>query len=179
MNIKQLIKRIYFLYLSPNEIAKEVGVRFGKDCHFNTKNFGSEPYLIKIGNNFYTSAKVQFITHDGSINVLRNLYPENKNADIFHPITIGNNVFIGYGATILPGTIIEDNVIIGAGSIVKGKINANSVYAGVPSKFICTIEEYYLKNKKDFVFTKGMDKDEKYLFINKWIEKKYPNFKDL
>jgi acetyltransferase-like isoleucine patch superfamily enzyme len=179
MNILLLIKRIYFLYLTPNNLAKKLGVKFGENCHFNTKNFGSEPYLIKIGNNFYTSAKVQFITHDGSINVLRNLYPENKNADIFKPIIIGNNVFIGYGSIILPGTNIEDNVIIGAGSIVKGNILANSVYAGIPAKFICTIEEYYKKNKENFILTKGMNKNEKISYINLWIQKKYPKFKEL
>ena len=42
----------------------------------------------------------------------------------------------------LPNTIIEDNVIIGAGSIVKGHIKANGVYAGNPVKYICSIEEY-------------------------------------
>lgn len=51
-------------------------------------------------------------------------------------VVIGNNVFIGANCTILPGTIVHDNVVIGAGSVVKGEIEGNSVYAGVPCKKI-------------------------------------------
>lgn len=49
-------------------------------------------------------------------------------------IIIGNNVFIGANCIILPGTIIHENVIIGAGSVVKGEIDENSIYAGLPAK---------------------------------------------
>lgn len=51
-------------------------------------------------------------------------------------ILIKNNVFVGANCTILPGTIIHENVVIGAGSIVKGEIEANSIYAGMPCKEI-------------------------------------------
>src|SRR5690606_12118651 len=129
------------------------------NCKFLTNKFGSEPYLITIGDNFYSSSNVQFVTHDGSINVIRNKYPEYKQADIFKPITIGNNVFLGYGAIILPGTEIGDNVIIGAGSIVKGKVESDSIYAGMPAKFICSVDDYLNRNKDSFVYTKDLQKD--------------------
>lgn len=48
-------------------------------------------------------------------------------------IIIGSNVFIGANCVILPGVIIHDNAIIGAGSVVKGEIGNNSVYAGIPA----------------------------------------------
>ncbi|PGM62806.1 transferase [Bacillus cereus] len=51
-------------------------------------------------------------------------------------ISIGSNVWLGAGVRVLSGTIIEDNVVIGAGSIVKGRANKNSLYAGVPAKKI-------------------------------------------
>ena len=51
-------------------------------------------------------------------------------------IVIGNNVFIGANSVILPGTIIEDHVVIGAGSVVKGQLTANAVYAGAPCRKI-------------------------------------------
>lgn len=51
-------------------------------------------------------------------------------------VQIGNNVFIGANCTILPGTTINDNVVIGAGSIVKGELESNSIYVGVPCKKI-------------------------------------------
>lgn len=43
-------------------------------------------------------------------------------------------VFIGANCVILPGSIIHENVVIGAGSVVKGEIEENSVYAGLPVK---------------------------------------------
>lgn len=58
------------------------------------------------------------------------------NEKIIKNIFIGNNVFIGANCTILPGTTIHDNVIVGAGSIVKGELDTNSVYAGIPCRKI-------------------------------------------
>jgi len=51
-------------------------------------------------------------------------------------IIIKNNVLIGANCTILPGTIIQDNTVIGSGSIVKGELQGNSIYAGVPCRKI-------------------------------------------
>lgn len=52
-------------------------------------------------------------------------------------IIIGNNVWIGLGATILKGTHIADNTIVGAKSLCSGKYNIeNTVLAGNPAKVI-------------------------------------------
>lgn len=51
-------------------------------------------------------------------------------------ITIGNNVWIGAGAIILPNVKIGDGVIIGAGSVVTKSFSANQVIGGVPAKLI-------------------------------------------
>lgn len=159
--IKKFFKSIYFRLISENKFAEVVGVKYGKNPIFRTKKFGSEPYLIEVGDDFETSGNVNFITHDGSIGVLRKLYPELENADFFDKIVIGNNVFIGVNVTVLAGTKIGDNVIVGAGSIVKGELKSNSVYAGVPVKFICTIEEYKNKIKEHVLPTFLMDPAEK------------------
>lgn len=176
-----MIKRILFSILKkllhPNKIAKIQGVKFGNNCKFGANyNFGSEPNFIKIGHNFYSSNNIQFITHDGSVNVLRNLYTEFKNIDLFSPIVIGNNVFIGYGCTILPGTRIGDNVIVGAGSIVKGNLKSNSVYAGITAKYICSIEEYADKHKDKFIYTKHLDSEEKKKYIDNWLLENFVEF---
>ena len=49
------------------------------------------------------------------------------------------------------GTEIGDNVIIGAGSVVRGKIPSNCIVAGNPAKVICTLEEHYQNRKKKYV----------------------------
>ena len=49
-------------------------------------------------------------------------------------MTIGNNVWIGGGAIILPGVTIGDNVVVGAGSVVTCDIPANMVAYGNPCR---------------------------------------------
>ena len=66
-------------------------------------------------------------------------------------VSIGNNCFIGYQALILKGTTIGNNCIIGARSVVKGNVPSNTVWAGVPARQICTIDEFYKKRKNDAV----------------------------
>jgi galactoside O-acetyltransferase len=55
---------------------------------------------------------------------------------ITRDITIGSNVFIGANCVILPGAEIGDNTVIAAGAVVKGKLEPNAVYGGVPCKKI-------------------------------------------
>ena len=52
------------------------------------------------------------------------------------PIHIGKNCFIGCNALILKGTQLGDNCVVGAGAVVCGKFEANSVIAGNPARVI-------------------------------------------
>lgn len=62
--------------------------------------------------------------------------PIKYQADRVESILIGDNVWIGRGCIILPGTIIEDGAVIAANSVVKGLIESNKIYAGSPVKLI-------------------------------------------
>jgi tetrahydrodipicolinate N-succinyltransferase len=104
------------------------------------ETFGSEPFLVRIGNHVTITAGVRFVTHDGGVWVFRADLPD---IDVFNPIRVGNNVFIGIGSILLPGTHIGDNCIIGAGSIVTGVIPSNAVAAGVPARVIKTVDQYW------------------------------------
>lgn len=53
------------------EIARDAGVKVGKNCRFYDVKFGVEPFLIEIGDNVLISGNVQFVTHDGAINIFR------------------------------------------------------------------------------------------------------------
>ncbi|MDF7809353.1 acyltransferase [Pontiellaceae bacterium B12219] len=123
----------------PIGYARKIGVKLGEDCRFcGVVNFGSEPYLVSLGSHVSVTDS-NFITHDGGVWVFRDEFPK---VDMVAPIKVGNNVFIGMGCTILPGVIIGDNVVIGAGSIVTKSLPANGVYAGIPAKKIKSLDEY-------------------------------------
>lgn len=176
--IKKIINKVQFLRArNPYKIAllhQKNGVKMGSNCQiFWGVSFGSEPYLISLGNNVKITAKNQFITHDGGINVLRNL-ELLPNADKFGKIVVGDNVFIGIGCTIMPGVKIGDNVVIGTGSIVTKDIPSNTVAAGVPCKVIKTIDDYYRSLKDEVDYTKHMKQNEKKEYL---LEKYNPNKK--
>jgi acetyltransferase-like isoleucine patch superfamily enzyme len=153
--------------LSGTDLARSLGVRFGKNCKFiniNKRTFGSEPYLIEMGDHVELTAGVRFLPHDGSVWVFRE---EEPTIDLMMPIKVGSNVFVGYNAIILPGAEIGDNCIIGAGSVVSGKIPAGTVAAGIPAKVIKTIEEYRQKIDPLLIPTKGMNSKEKKTYLLK------------
>ena len=76
------------------------------------------------------------------------MYGEKDGVNIaFGKIKIGDNVFIGMNSLILPGTTIGNNVIIGAGSVVRGKIPDNSIYSGNPAVFVANIRDHAEKLK--------------------------------
>ena len=157
--------------------AKKLGVRVGKDVSITGPIFwGSEPFLISIGDNCVLSWWIRFVTHDGGVNIARNLY-NDKTLDLIAPIKVGKNCFIGMGTTVLYGTTIGDNVLIGASSVVKGNLESNSVYAGIPAKRICSIEEWYKKNKSQMLHTKLMSEDEKNAFLKKMFLDENGNLK--
>lgn len=85
---------------------------------------------VTFGNNVFIAPNCCFTTAEHSID------PEQRKAgiEIAKPITIGNNVWIGAGSTILAGVEIGDNTVIGAGSVVTKSIPSNVVAVGVPCK---------------------------------------------
>lgn len=132
---------------------KHLGVKFGKNVRITgIPSFGSEPYLITIGDNVTITHGVVFHNHDGGVGLLRAKYP---GIDIIKPITVGNNVFIGSNTTIMPGIVIGNNVIIGASSVITRNIPDNVVVAGVPAKIIKSMEEYEEKVLKEAIYIKN------------------------
>lgn len=122
--------------------ARSIGVRVGRDCRFlslSPGTFGSEPYLVSIGNHVTITGGVRFITHDGGVWIFRDEYPD---IDVIAPISVGNNVFIGLNTIVMPGVTIGNNCVIGAGAVVTRHIPDNSVAVGTPARVISDTEGY-------------------------------------
>lgn len=141
------------------------GVKIGEQCEiYKNVRFGTEPYLIRIGNHVRLTDNVRFITHDGGMWVLRELLQDNR-LDLIKPIVIKDNVFVGWGSVILPGVTIGENSIVAAGAVVTKDIPANEVWGGVPARHIKTIDQYIEHNKNDFIYTHEMDDDRKKKYL--------------
>lgn len=123
------------------ELLKQRGMRVGNNlrCHSPYAFDGLLPWLITVGNNVCISANVRILAHDTSTEYV------NGHTKI-GVVEIGDNVYIGYGTVILCNVRIGSNAIIGAGSVVTKDVPANTVYAGNPAKFVCTVEAYRAKH---------------------------------
>lgn len=126
---------------------RKIGCSIGADVKMfrpmNTTIDIQNPHLLSIGNHVMMTGPVTILTHDYSWSVLKRKY-----GTIFgnqRKTVIEDNVFIGWGSTILAGSHIGANTIIGANSVVSGVVNGNSVYAGNPARKIMTLDEFYNK----------------------------------
>jgi acetyltransferase-like isoleucine patch superfamily enzyme len=57
-----------------------------------------------------------------------------------HGVTIGDNVWVGASCVLLPGTVIGDNAVIAAGSVVRGTVPKGELWGGTPARYIRMIE---------------------------------------
>lgn len=136
-----MLRKLFYRYRINKYIKK--GLTVGTNTILiNPIGVISEPFMVEIGDNVLISSEVDFITHDGSLEVLKRLNKKYENVRKLEMIKIGNNCFIGRRVILLPGVEVGDNCIVGAGSIVTKKLEPNSVYAGVPAKYICSIDNY-------------------------------------
>lgn len=133
-------------------VIKKLFGRTGKNFVITPPFFCDYGYNIEVGDNFYTNHNVVIldgakVTFGDNVFIAPNcgfytaghpidVEQRNKGLEYAKPVTVGNNVWIGGGVTVLPGVTIGDNCTIGAGSVVSRSIPANSVAVGNPCKVI-------------------------------------------
>ena len=167
-----IIKKFYKTYLSkfkPYTYMKKIGVNFTEnEVHlYGRVNWGTEPWIISIGNNVHITDGVKFITHDGGTLLFRKYVPD---LEITKPIVLGNDIYLGNNVIILPGVHIGDKVVIGAGAVVTKDIPDNSVAVGVPAKVIKTADEYFEKLQRESLHLGNLVGEEKDLALKKYYK---------
>lgn len=168
MRFKDIVKKLIYGDLATGETfldsLRRKGACIGegttlfcspRDCLIDSQN----PYLLTIGKNDQITHGVVMLTHDYSWSVIKGRFGEVCGGQF--PLTVGNNVFIGMNAVLLGGTIVGDDCVIGAGSVVKGVIPSGVVVAGNPARIICTIDEYHDKRR-------ASQRDEAYEVYRRW-----------
>lgn len=125
-------KVIDFLNISPIKVLflKMIGCKIGKNVVLGGDEWIFDPYVTEIGDHSTIGGRSIITGHIGEGHL------------IIKKISIGKNVLIGGECFIMPGAVIQDNVVVGAKSLVlkdqvleKGKF-----YAGVPAREIKTID---------------------------------------
>jgi len=118
------------LYTPKITIGDFVNLNF--DCHIGCVD------EIFIGNNVLVASKVLIIDHFHGETTKESMIlpPVQRNLVTKGPIKIGNNVWIGESAVIMPGVNLGDNCIVGANSVVTKSFENNVVIGGNPAKII-------------------------------------------
>jgi acetyltransferase-like isoleucine patch superfamily enzyme len=139
-----------------------LGTKIGDGCSiYNKINAFSEPWLIEIGNNVTLTSGVQLITHDGASRLFRHDMPGMNPifGNLFGTVRILDNCFIGVNSIILPGIVIGPNSVVGAGSVVTHNVPPETVFAGNPAHFVCTLDEYKNRCRNKMIEIKSTDRD--------------------
>lgn len=123
----------------------------GDKCMFTFRKLPLYGDLISVGNNVRFASNVLLVTHDAIHNMLNNMDPTLKLPEYTGCIEMGDNVFVGANTTILYNSYIPSDTIIGAGSLVNRRLTSGGVWAGVPVRYICSIEEFLAKRGRDYL----------------------------
>lgn len=113
-------------------------IEIGENFYANVNCVILDGAKVTFGNNVFIAPNCGFYTAGHPLDVAQ----RNQGLEYAYPITIGNNVWIGAQACILPGVTIGDNTVIGAGSVVTKDIPANVVAAGNPCRVIRKIADF-------------------------------------
>ena len=121
----------------------------------STTSFDGKDYsIIHIGDRTVISSEVRFLTHDYSVSRAIEATGQMLEKEVYtvKGIYVGDNCFVGTRSILMPGCRLGDNVIVGAGSVVRGKIPDNSIVLGNPAVIVKdTIEWGELKLKDKYL----------------------------
>jgi len=126
----------------------------GKHVHFGNKVYANFNLTMVDDTNIYVGDNVLFAPNVILTTATHPVHPplRSRQGQYNAEIRIGNNVWLGAGAIVLPGITIGENSVIGAGSIVTKDIPPNVVAVGNPCKVMREISEkdmkYYYKDLK-------------------------------
>jgi acetyltransferase-like isoleucine patch superfamily enzyme len=109
----------------------------GADCFIDSHALIEDRAYIRLGSNVRLSNCAIF-GHDGAVNMINRAY--GLRLDSVGKVDIRDNVFIGYGAIVLPGVVIGPNAIVSAGSVVRSDVAEGDVVAGVPARRVGRLE---------------------------------------
>lgn len=155
-----------------DELMHRIFPTMGEGSRVGTPLTAVRPHMVHIGKNVIVMPGCLMmsaggITIDDGAMIAANVQLISNNHDVYErqiitckPVHIGKKAWIGAGATILPGVTVGDNAIVGAGSVVTKNVEADTVVAGNPARFIKRIPprvECGAWNEEDTPVQLGLD----------------------
>ena len=129
-------------------------IYIGPECFISCKGG------LSIGDGTIISTRVTILTsnHDYRSEKFIPYGPEDKH----EPVVIGRGVWIGYGATVLPGVFIGDGAVLGAAAVVSNDVGPGQIVGGNPARHLSdrddealarclSGEHYYLKRRMEIL----------------------------
>ena len=111
-------------------------IRIGARCFANFGLVALDVAAITIGDDVQMGPNVQLLTPTHPVEA----GPRRDKWEAAQPITIGDNVWLGGGAIVLPGVTIGENTVVGAGSVVTRDLPANVVAVGNPARVVRSLD---------------------------------------
>jgi len=109
----------------------------GEGCVIQTNVVITDPPHLRLGDNVHLTGCTLF-GHDGTVSMLKQM--SGRRLDRVGRIDIGDNVFVGHQAIVMPGVSIGPNAIVGAGAVVTRNVPRNTIVAGNPARPIGTVD---------------------------------------
>ena len=113
---------------------------------------GTDYSLVTIGKGVTISSFIRILTHDWSPFTLGKSMGVNPTKPLGRllPVRIGDYSFIGTGSILMPGARIGCGCLIGAGTVVRGKIPDYSIVIGSPGQIVGDTRDYMVKKYPDY-----------------------------
>lgn len=117
-----------------HDLGPDPVLRVGNRCVIGRGSHIVAHYSIEIGDDVFTGPYV-YVT-DQNHSYADPQMPIGRQWPVNTAVSIGAGTWLGTGAVILPGSTIGKNVVVAAGSVVRGKIPDLCVVAGVPARIV-------------------------------------------
>lgn len=136
MNWKIFFTEIWF-YFDPIGRLKRSGAKVGRNVFWGRHTYVEleNARLLTVEDKVTVAAFTKIILHDSSLN--------NVTGDpiLFAPIVLRHRCYIGANTMIMPGSEVGEGTIVGANSLIKGKLKPHSVYFGQPARYHCSVKD--------------------------------------
>lgn len=142
----RLYMRVYVRYLRWRGMVIDGSPRYiGAWVDFDERDLSR----ISIGHDAVLSSGVKVLCHDYSLTraLLAAEEPITHEVAMLRPVSVGANSFVGKHAILMPGCELGRNCIVGAGSVVRGRIPDNSILMGNPAIVVGNTIEWARKKK--------------------------------